>query len=305
VTSAARPDEHGSRHARPASLPAGDREVSCPESESPPGGSFVGVGKLKVSLRSDDEVDAIRSAARAVGLTLQACRDVCRIGMTTRELADAAADVIRSTGGESLFRGYRRGAAPPFPGDVCISVNEEVVHGVPGDRIIRDGDLVTVDCGVRLNGWCGDGATTLQIGAVKPLHRRLARATRDVLELAIDMMEPGVLWSDIARAMQTAGEDAGFGVVRDFVGHGIGRELHEPPKVPAFVDGWNGMTDFVLRPGMVLAVEPMLTAGTPETVGLTDGWTVVTRDRRWAAHEEHTIAVRDDGVEVLSGLEWS
>ncbi len=258
-------------------------------------------GNARIPLRSEDEIAAIGRACRVVGLVLDATTKACQPGMTTADLATVARNAIDEAGGESLFRGYTRGGATPFPGDVCISVNEEVVHGIPGDRIIREGDVVKVDCGVRLSEWCGDGATTILVEPVADESRRLAQATRYVLDLAIDMMNPGVLWSDIARAMQTASEEAGFGVVTDYVGHGIGRSLHEPPKVPAFAAGWDWIDDFVLRPGMVLAVEPMLTAGLPEVVRLNDGWTVATRDRRPAAHEEHTIAVRDDGVLVLTG----
>jgi methionyl aminopeptidase len=256
--------------------------------------------KLRIPRRTDAEIKAIAQACRIVAQALDAVQTATRPGLTTAALAEFARETIEQAGGKSLFRGYTRGDAPPFPGDVCLSVNEEIVHGVPGERIIADGDVVKIDCGVRYAGWCGDGARTLLVGEVTEEARRLAQTTKDVLALAIDMMKAGALWSDIAKAMQTAAQDAQFGVVVEYVGHGIGRELHEPPKVPAFATGWDWSRDFVLKPGMVLAVEPMLTAGSPRVASLDDGWTVVTRDRSLAAHEEHTVAIRERGPQVLT-----
>jgi methionyl aminopeptidase len=256
--------------------------------------------KWRIPRRSEAQIEAIGKACRIVALALDAVEEAARPGVTTAELNAIARELIEGQGGTSLFRGYTRASAPPFPGDVCLSVNEQIVHGVPSERIIVDGDVVTIDCGVRFQGWCGDAARTLLVGEVTEEARRLARTTRNVLELAIDMMTVGALWSDIARAMQTAAEDAKFGVVVEYVGHGIGKQLHEPPKVPAFATGWDWRRDFVLRPGMVLAIEPMLTAGSPQVASLDDGWTVATRDGSLAAHEEHTIAVRDSGIEVLT-----
>lgn len=258
---------------------------------------------LRIPRRTEAEIEAIARACRIVRLVLDTIEETARPGVTTANLAKIARDLIEREGATSLFRGYTRGSAPPFPGDVCISVNEEVVHGIPSERIIADGDVVKIDCGVRYEGWCGDGARTLLIGEVTDEARRLAQTTKDVLALAIDMMKAGALWSDIAKAMQTAAEEARFGVVVEYVGHGIGRELHEPPKVPAFATGWDASRDFVLKPGMVLAIEPMLTAGSPEVRSLDDGWTVVTQDGATAAHEEHTVAIREFGAQALTGHE--
>jgi len=259
-------------------------------------------GKLRIPLRNAEETEAIRRAGRVVANVLDVARQACSPGMTTAELSDICLAEIRRHGAESLFRGYRRGKLPPFPGDVCISVNEQVVHGIPGERIIREGDLVKVDCGVRLNGWCGDGARSILVGRTDEKLRKLVDATRNVLALAVDMMQPGTPWSDIALAMETAAAATGFGIVLDYVGHGVGRELHEPPKVPAFATGWDWKFDFVLRPGMVLAVEPMLTAGSPRVESLPDGWTVATCDGGFAAHEEHTIALTERGASILTRM---
>jgi len=175
-----------------------------------------------------------------------------------------------------------------------------VVHGIAGDQVIKDGDIVGIDCGVQLNGWCGDAAVTLLIGNVPGQVRRLCEVTQHVLELAIENMRPGRRWSQIARLMQSYTERAGFSVVRDFVGHGIGKKMHEEPKVPNFVSKELVRNDIMLRDGIVMAIEPMCNLGTSEVITLDDGWTVKTADGQPSAHYEHTIAVTADGADLLT-----
>ncbi|MFW5652504.1 MAG: type I methionyl aminopeptidase, partial [Planctomycetota bacterium] len=213
-----------------------------------------------------------------------------------------AASLIAEAGGEPLFKWYPSYVpGEGFPAVTCISVNEEIVHGIPGDRVLEPGDAVSIDCGVRLKGWCADSAITISVpGGDRPAVRELLDTTDELLRVAIDLMEPGRPWSKIARVMEQMAEDGGYGIIREYVGHGIGRQMHESPKVPNFVPADMKSQDFVLRPGLVLAVEPMLALGTGDTRALDDGWTVVTRDGLPAAHAEHTVAVSDDGAVVLT-----
>jgi methionyl aminopeptidase len=222
-------------------------------------------------------------------------------GLTTRDMEDEARRLTDASGAESLFLGVPgRGKAGPFPAYLCVSVNEELVHGIPSRRALRDGDIVSVDFGVRLDGWCGDAAETFLVGTVAPDVKRMVDVTRNVLEMAIRMARPGQRWSHVARAMQTYVEGEGFSVVRDFVGHGIGRDMWEDPKVPNFVSPELEARDIMLAEGMVLAVEPMVNQGRPAVDTAQDGWTVLTRDRRPAAHFEHTLAIRAGGCEILT-----
>jgi methionyl aminopeptidase len=189
----------------------------------------------------------------------------------------------------------------PFPAPICVSVNEEVVHGIPGPRPLRQGDIVSIDCGVRLHGYCADSATTLPVGPIAPDVQRLLDATLAALHLALKEMRPGRRWSEIAGAIQAFIEGHGFSVIREFVGHGIGRSMHEDPKVPNYTDRDQRKADFELRPGMVLAVEPMVAMGTPKVRhGDATGWPQVTKDGRWSAHFEHTVAVTPDGIDILT-----
>jgi methionyl aminopeptidase len=263
---------------------------------------------------------------------LNTAADALRAGITTQALDDAARAVMLSAGAEPVFSGYVQGASPPFPASTCISVNEEVVHGIPGARVLLPGDLVTIDVGVRLDGWCADSAVSVVVPLL-PEHAtnemarrraesaaRLVEATRALLQYAIQLMQPGVMWSQIARALELAADQSGFGIVTEYIGHGIGRKLHESPRVPAYWTGFQG-EDFRLEEGMTLAVEPMLTSrrgsglgiGGSPTVGtdglpawrtrirdLGDGWTVVTRDGSLACHEEHVVAVVAGGTRILT-----
>ena len=223
-------------------------------------------------------------------------------GVTTEQLDAEAERLCREHGAECLFKGVAgRGGAGPFPGSICVSINEEVVHGIPSpDRVIRDGQIVSIDFGVKLDGWCGDAAETFLVGQVAQEVRHLVDVTRNCLELAIRMIRPRGRWSEVAAAMQEYVEGEGFSVVREFVGHGIGQEMHEDPKVPNFVSRELQANDILLQPGLVLAVEPMVNMGGPAVEYAADGWTVVTADRLPSAHFEHTVAVTAEGAAVLT-----
>jgi len=243
----------------------------------------------------------MRAAGRLVFEVLQLCHELCKPGATTRQIDEEACRYYESRGGRGLFKyypTYKKGEG--FPSNLCISVNDSVVHGIADETQVNDGDLISIDCGVELNGWCGDSATTVMVGQVCPEHRRLCEVTQHVLALAIGNIRPGRRWSQVARLMQAYAERAGMGVVREFVGHGIGKTMHEPPQVPNFVGKDLLKKDIVLREGMTLAVEPMCTLGDKDVVTMADGWTVKTADATYSAHYEHTVAVTADGCEVLT-----
>lgn len=244
----------------------------------------------------------MRRAGSLVARVLARMREMARPGVSTADMNAVAEEMISRAGGQALFRGVKtRQARFPFPAALCTSVNEVVVHGIPCDHELRDGDIVSVDCGVRLDGYCGDSAVTLAIGEVPEEIRGLLAVTHEVLDLAIRLIRPKRWWGEIAEQMQRRVEAAGFSVVREFVGHGIGRDMHEEPKVPNYVDPRDRRQDFMLRTGMVLAVEPMVNMGTSAVVyGDATGWPVVTQDGRCAAHFEHTVAVTERGADVLT-----
>jgi methionyl aminopeptidase len=259
-------------------------------------------GRRGIVLKSPREIEAMRAAGRVVFRVHERLREVARPGVTTGELNTAAEELIAAAGGVPLFKGVVNPQAKfPFPASLCVSVNEQLVHGIPGPRVLREGDEVSVDCGVRLQGYCGDAANTLPIGRVSRETQRLLDITLRALELAIEEMRPGRMWGQVARKVQRFVESAGMSVVREFVGHGIGREMHEEPKVPNYYDPKNKGMDFELIPGMVLAVEPMVNLGRPEVeFGDSSRWVVVTKDRKNAAHFEHTVAITESGVDVLT-----
>lgn len=244
----------------------------------------------------------MRRAGRVVYQVLTRMRELAGPGVTTAALNEVAEEMIRQAGGEALFRGVKtKQARFPFPAALCTSVNDQVVHGIPSDRPLVEGDIVSVDCGVRLDGYCGDAATTIAVGCVDPQTQRLLDVTLEALNIAIELIAPKRWWSEVARAIQEHAESAGFSVVRDFVGHGIGRQMHEEPKVPNFVDPGDRRHDFKLCEGMTLAVEPMINAGTAEVVYQdASRWPVVTKDGARAAHFEHTVAVTAHGADVLT-----
>lgn len=257
---------------------------------------------MAIVTKTRDQIDRMRKAGRLVHEALRRCREAIKPGMTTGQLDAIAEQVIQENpGAVGLFKWYPtyKSTDPDvFPAVTCISVNDIVVHGIPGPRVLNEGDLVSIDFGVRLDGWCGDSATTLMVGKVTQEHQRLCEVTQHVLQIAIENIRPHRRWSQIASQMQRYAQQAGMGVIRDFVGHGIGRTMHEDPKVPNFAARDQG--DFELRQGMVLAVEPMCTLGTDKVKILPDKWTVVTADGKFAAHYEHTIAVTERGAEVLT-----
>ena len=258
---------------------------------------------MGIILKTPEQIEKIRRAGRLVHEALRRCEAACVAGATTAQVNAAAQGVLaENPGAEGMFLNYPSPAAgvTAFPAVTCISVNEQVVHGIPGSRVIRAGDLVSVDCGIRYEGWCGDSATTIEVGAQTGEHRRLCEATRHVLRIAIENIRPGRRWSRIARQMQDYAERAGFSVIRDYVGHGVGATMHEEPKVPNFVSDELRRKDFELRPGMVLAVEPMCATGTYRVKTLDDGWTVVTADGGYAAHYEHTLVVTETGCDILT-----
>jgi methionyl aminopeptidase len=245
-----------------------------------------------IALRTPAELAGIRAACRVVHEVLEALARAVVPGVTTGDLDALAARETRARGAAPAFLGYHG-----YPASLCISVNDEVVHGIPGRRTLRDGDLVGLDFGAVRDGWFGDAARTVPVGAPSEVAARLAAAARDGLAAGIAAARPGGRVGDVGAAVQALVESRGFSVVRDFVGHGIGRRLHEPPHVPNF--GRPG-TGELLRPGMVLAIEPMVNAGAPEVEVLDDGWTAVTADGSLSAHFEHTVAVTENGPEILT-----
>lgn len=250
-------------------------------------------------MKNAGEIENMRRAGQVVANVLQRVREMAGPGVTTADLNAVAERMIADAGGTALFKGVETPqTAFPFPAALCTSVNEVVVHGIPNDRALNDGDIVSVDCGVRLDGLCGDSATTIPIGRMSPEVDKLLSITQETLQIAIDAMRPKRWWSEVAAEMQAHVESAGFSVVREFVGHGIGRDMHEEPKIPNYVDR---RQDFVLQAGMVLAIEPMVNMGTASVV-YADAtcWPVITKDGKYAAHFEHTIAVTNSGSEVLT-----
>ncbi|BAM05057.1 methionine aminopeptidase [Phycisphaera mikurensis NBRC 102666] len=272
-----------------------------PKAKKPKASGSTRGGNAGIQLKTREQIEKMRVAGRLVVEVHDLCREMAKPGNTTRMIDEAAGALIAERGAEGLFKHYPTYVpGEGFPSNLCISVNEVVVHGIANDEPIRDGDIVGVDCGVRLDGWCGDAATTILVGDVAPATRRLCEETEHVLRIAVENIKPGRRWSQVARLMQGYAEARGYGVVRDFVGHGIGDTMHQEPKVPNFVNRDLLRHDIDLRPGMVLAVEPMCNQGTADVQTLADGWTVVTADGLPAAHYEHTIAVTETGCDVLT-----
>lgn len=246
-------------------------------------------------LRRPDEIELIRESARIVAEALALAGGMARPGVTTREIDARVEELIRRRGGIPSFLGYH-----DYPAATCISVNEQVVHGIPSDRTLQEGDIVGIDVGVLKNEFHGDAARTFAVGTVDAESERLLRVTEEALLRGIAAIRAGCRVGAISHAIQSHVETEGFSVVRELVGHGVGRRLHEEPQVPNFGPPEAGP---VLRAGMVLAIEPMVNAGGWEVETLPDRWTVVTRDRKRSAHFEHTVAVTKDGAEILSRLE--
>jgi methionyl aminopeptidase len=245
-----------------------------------------------VTLKTPREIEIMRRSGKITAQVLTSLMKAVQPGMSTAELDRLAEQGIRERGGLPTFKGYQG-----FPGSVCLSVNDEVVHGIPGSRVLRAGDLLSIDIGTTLEGYVSDSAVTLPVGTVSKAAQRLLEVTQESLMIGIAQMQPGNHVGDIGAAIQAHAEGHGYGVVRELVGHGVGRAMHEEPQVPNY--GRPG-TGIELRAGLVLAIEPMITQGGPEVRILKDGWTVVTADGKLAAHFEHTIAVTQDGPKILT-----
>jgi methionyl aminopeptidase len=245
-----------------------------------------------IELKSKTELEKIGESCRIVAGALKMVEEMVKPGIETREIDQRVREFIKNEGATPSFLGYRG-----YPASTCISINEVIVHGIPGKRRIKDGDLVSVDIGAYKNGFHGDAARTFLVGDVSDEKKKITKVVRESLERGIAAAKPYGRLSDVSAAIQKHAEKHGFSVVRDLVGHGIGRNMHEEPQVPNYGTPGNGP---VLQPGIVLAVEPMINAGTFETETLEDGWTIVTADRRVSAHWEHTIAITENGVAVLT-----
>jgi len=254
-----------------------------------------------ITLKTDRDVAGLRRAAEVVGAAHAAVAAQVRPGVTTGELDRVAEQVIHAHGGRPAFKGYRPGgSAPPFPGSLCVSVNDVVVHGIPGPYALVEGDIVAIDCGVELDGYFGDWAYTYGVGEISAADAALLAATRQALAEGIDAAVAGNRVGDIGYAVQSYCESRGYGVVRDLVGHGIGRRLHEEPQVPNVGQRGRGK---LLRDGMAICIEPMINRGTAAVTVDADGWTVRSADALPSAHYEHMVVVRRGAAEVLSSYE--
>ncbi|MBC5810007.1 MAG: type I methionyl aminopeptidase [Candidatus Eremiobacteraeota bacterium] len=245
-----------------------------------------------IALKSPREIEIMRRGGKITASVLTMLLKTAKAGMSLRELDRLAERGIREQGGEPTFKGYNG-----FPASICASVNEIVVHGIPGDRLLKDGDLLSIDIGTTFEGYVSDTAASIGIGTVSPAAERLMRVTQECLMLGIAAMQNGNRVSDIGVAVERHAVSHGYGVVRALVGHGVGRKMHEEPQVPNYGTPGKGI---VLRPGLCLAIEPMISEGTHDVETLADGWTVVTADGKLAAHFEHTVALTDDGPRILT-----
>lgn len=245
-----------------------------------------------IILKTPEELDRMRASGRLAATILQTLCRSASPGVTTSELDDLARELIAKAGAKSSFHGYRG-----YPGQICVSVNDEVVHGIPGSRRIRVGDVVSIDVGVMYEGFVGDTANTVMVGVTDPAVIRLVETARRALDNAIRHAVAGGRLSDISHEVEATAQEGGFTVVRDFVGHGIGRSMHEEPQIPNYGPPGRGPK---LREGMTLAIEPMLNLGGPEVEVMADGWTVLTKDRKPSVHVEHTVAVQEGHGEILT-----
>jgi methionyl aminopeptidase len=246
--------------------------------------------------KTDEEIELIRQSSLLVSKTHAEVAKVIRPGITTLELDKIAEEFIRDNGGVPAFKGYNG-----FPFSLCISPNEQVVHGFPGKYVLKDGDIVSVDCGVVMNGWYGDSAYTFAIGEVKPEIIKLLRVTKESLYKAIENAVAGKRLGDVSEAVQTHAESNGYSVVRELVGHGIGKKLHEGPEVPNYGKKGSGIK---LQEGLVIAIEPMINMGKKNIRQESDGWTITTADKQPSAHFEHTVAIKAGKADVLSTFEY-
>ena len=251
-----------------------------------------------ITRKSREQIALMRKAGKVVAEMHEVCVRAAKLGATTADVDQAAREVLDRRGARSNFLGY---GTPPFPGVVCASPNEVIVHGIPSKQVVlQEGDILSIDCGAIIEGWHADAAITVPVGEIDDESKRLLEVTRASLEAAIEHVTDADRLGDIGAAVEDVAERAGFSVVREYVGHGIGTAMHEEPQIPNYGPPGRGLK---LKEGMVLAVEPMVNAGSAATELLADGWTVVTQDRRRSAHFEHTIAVSANGPEVLT-LPW-
>lgn len=253
-----------------------------------------------VYLKTDEEVELLREANLLVGKVLAELAKVIEPGVTTKQLDTIAETFIRDNGAVPTFKGFPNPYGSPFPASICASVNHQVVHGIPNDTPLENGDIVSVDCGTLLNGFCGDSCYTFKVGEVSDEVEHLLNVTKESLYMGIEQAVVGHRLGDISYAIQNHCESNSFGVVREFVGHGIGREMHEEPQVPNYGRRGNGM---LLKNGLCIAIEPMITQGKRDIAMLQDNWTIVTRDKKFAAHFEHTVCVRKGKADILSSFE--
>ena len=247
-----------------------------------------------ITLKSKEELNLMHEAGIIVGTVLGNLKLYAEVGMTTQELDDIAEKKIRLMGGLPVFKGYMG-----FPSTICASINEEIVHGIPDNRIIKNGDILTVDCGASVGGYIGDAAITFQIGKSTKISQNLIKITNESLNIGINQVKVGGHVGDIGYAISSFAEKKGYGIVRNYVGHGVGKHLHEDPQVPNY--GIKG-TGPELKDGMGIAIEPMLTEGKPETEILADNWTVITKDNSLSAHFEHTVSITNDGPVILTKI---
>ena len=250
-----------------------------------------------ISLKSRREMRLMRAAGVIVAEAHQAAAQLIQPGVTTREIDATVAAVFQKYEAEPLFLGFP--GKVPFPAVTCTSLNEQIVHGIPGGAVLKAGDILSVDTGCRLAGWCADSAWTYAVGEVDSGKQRLMAVGQELLRVAITGLAECKFWSEVSRRMQSVADKAGFSLVEQFVGHAIGREMHEPPQVPNFYEK-DGKDEFEIRPGLVLAIEPMLNAGSAGVKILDDHWTAVTEDGRPSVHFEHTIAVTADGPRLIT-----
>ena len=254
-----------------------------------------------VTVKSAKEIELMRQAGKVVALAKTRLLEAITPGITTRELDHIAEETITGEGGIPSFKGYTGGMSTiPFPGTICASLNEEIVHGIPGDRVLEEGDIFSVDVGAIVGGFHGDSAFTVAVGKISEQARQLIDATEEALRIGIAQARSQARIGDISAAVQSYAEGLGYSVVRQYVGHGIGRAMHEDPQIPNYGTAGRGL---LLKKGMTIAIEPMLNIGGWETTQLEDGWTVVTADGSLSAHFEDTIAITEDGAEVLTSLD--
>jgi methionyl aminopeptidase len=253
-----------------------------------------------VYLKTDEEVELLRKANLLVGSTLAELAKVIEPGVTTKQLDTIAETFIRDNGAEPTFKGFPNPYGGPFPASICTSVNNQVVHGIPNDTPLENGDIVSIDCGTLLNGFCGDSCYTFKVGEVSDEVSKLLDVTKESLYKGIEQAVVGSRLGNISYAVQNYCESNSYGVVREFVGHGIGRDMHEEPQVPNYGRRGTGM---LLKNGLCIAIEPMITLGKRDISMLSDNWTIVTRDGKPAAHYEHTVCVRKGKADILSSFD--